>query len=173
MLSAEFLAALSAAKPARSELEDYGLEPEEIEAVQASFSSTARKTPVEVAVGKSELEKLILEYDCSTVEVGLIRFMAEPRVHRFGVQVAYCEADSIVVGAAGGVAMHDHDAPAKSLVCAVDSERFLDALSAFIALRREKSQWKGRAAEAADVCAKKAGGADYAPFFRLLCGYLQ
>jgi hypothetical protein len=172
MLSAEFLAALNEAMPAQAELEDYGLEPEEIEAVQASFRSTPRKLPAQTTAGKTELEKLVSEHDCSTVEVGLIRFLPRPRVHHCGMQVAYCEADAVVVGAAGGVAMHDHDEPAKSLKCAANSERFLDALAAFVAMRCQKSQWKGRVEEAAKACATKAGGEEYVPFFRLLCGYL-
>lgn len=172
MHSSDFLKVLHEAMPAHAELEEYGLDPEEIDEVQASFRSAPSKSSIGVATAKSELERMILEYDCSTVEVGLIRFLPAPHPCRQGVQIAYCEADPIIVDASGLVTMHDHGDPQKSIECAADSERFLDALSVFIALRREKSQWKGRVEEAAGLCAAKAGGSSYMPFFRLLCGYL-
>lgn len=172
MRSSDFLKVLSEAMPTSADLEDYGLDPQEIDDVQASFRSAARKSLAGVASTKSELEKMIIEYDCSTVEVGLIRFLPEPRVHPGGVQVAYCEADPIVVIASGLVVMYEHDDSDRSMKCAINSERFLDALDVFITLRREKSRWKGRVDEAANLCADKAGGGDYVPFFRMLCGYL-
>jgi hypothetical protein len=172
MHNTDFLTALHNAMPTHTELEEYGLDAHEIDEIQASFRFVTRKPSETSSIEKSELERLLLENDCSTVEVGLIRFLKEPREHRYGVQVAFCEADPIVVGPSGAVAMHDHANPDKSMSCAADSERFLDALGAFLTVRREKSKWKGRAKEAADLCSEQAGGRDYTPFFQLLCGYL-
>lgn len=172
MNSSDFLNALSEAMPTNDELKEYGLNSEEIDGVQASFRFIARNLLNEkIAVG-SELERMIVEYDCSTVEVGLIRFLPRPQMHHNGVQVAYCEADPIIVNASGVVTMHSHDDPDASILCAADSQSFLDALSVFIKMRREKSHWKGRVEEAANLCSMKAGGGNSIPFFLMLCGYL-
>ena len=173
MRSPDFLSALTKAMPSRVELEAHGLESNEIDAVQKTFKYFARDHSEGRLKSRSELENMILENDCSSVEVGLIRFLDRPREHRDGVQVAFCEADSIVVRPSGSVIMSDHAVVDKGLDCAVDSERFLAALAAFIALRQKKSKWKERTVEAADICANLAGGRDYAPFFRLLCGFLD
>jgi hypothetical protein len=170
MHSTDFLVALHNAMPPRLELEACGLGPDEIESVQSTFRFVPRKPSG--LVSRSELEKMILDNDCSSVEIGLIRFLDGPREHRYGVQVAFCEGDPIVVSPAGTVAMHDHANPDKAMNCAADSERFLDALGTFLAIRREKSKWKGRVNAAADLCAEKAGGGDYTAFFRLLSSFL-
>ncbi len=170
MRGADFLVALQNVMPQRVELEACGLSPGEIESVQATFRFVPRKRSR--STSRSELEKMILDNDCSSVEVGLIRFLDWPCEHRHGVQVAFCEADPLVVSPAGTVTMHDHANADKAMKCGADSERFLDALRAFIAIRREKQNWKGRVGEAAKVCAEKAGGDDYAAFYRLLCSFL-
>lgn len=158
MFSSEFVKIIRQEMPSRVELESFGLEPHEIAAVQASFLAVARMPEVQIASNISELEKLISAYDCSGVEVGLIRFLAESRPHSHGVQVAYCEADSIVVEATGEVAMYDHADGRRSLSCAQESMRFLDALRVFVEMRNNKPKWNGRAEEAANLCAEMAGG---------------
>jgi hypothetical protein len=170
MRNADFLLALHNVMTSRAELEAYGLDIDEIEGVQATFRFSPRKQPS--SVSRNELEKMILDNDCSTVEVGLIRFLDKPREHRHGVQVAFCEADPIVVSPAGLVAMYEYANPDKAMSCAADSERFLDALSVLITIRREKSRWKGRSNEVAELCSEKAGGSNYIMFFRLLCNFL-
>lgn len=173
MHHSDFLIAVRAAMPSRHELELRGLEPDEIEGVQATFRSVPRE---EAAAGlgpvESELERMVLEKDCSTLEIGLIRFLDGPREHRHGVQVAVCEADAVVVSPSGSVALHDHADPNRAMACAADSERFLDALGAFLAVRADRVKWKGRVNEAADLCAEKAGGPSHVPFYRLLCSFL-
>jgi hypothetical protein len=171
MLSTDFLIALQNVMPPRVELEANGLDPDEIESVQATFRFVPRSRSA--STSRSELEKMILDNDCSSVEVGLIRFSDRPREHPHGTQVALCEADSIVVSPAGTITMHDHANPDKAMNCAASSERFLDALGVFLTIRREKSKWKGRGNEAAELCAEKAGGINFREFFRLLCGFLD
>lgn len=168
---ADFLVALHNVMPTRNELEAYGLGLDEIGRVQATFKSIPRKQPS--SVSGSELERMILDNDCSTVEVGLIRFLDKPRDHRHGVQVAFCEADSIVVSPVGTIFMHDHANPDGAMSCAANSEKFLDALGVFLTIRREKSKWKGNCNAAADLCAEMAGGNKYQAFFRLLCSFLS
>ncbi len=170
MNNANFLVALQNAMPPRAELEARGLSLDEIESVQATFKFIPRDQPS--SVSGSELERMILDNDCSTVEVGLIRFLEGPHEHQHGVQVAFCEADSIVVSTGGTVMMYEHANPDKGMNCAANSERFLDALAAFLTVRSEKPKWKGRGNAAAELCAEKAGGCNFVAFFRLLCGFL-
>jgi hypothetical protein len=170
MRNADFLVALQNVMPPRAELEAYGISPDDIECVQATFRFMPRKQLS--SDSGSELERMILDNDCSTIEVGLVRFLDRPREHRHGVQVAFCEADSVVVSPAGTVVMYDHANPDYATNCAANSERFLDALAVYLTIRREKAKWKGRGNAAAELCAEKAGGVDYIAFFRLLCGFL-
>lgn len=172
MRPSDFLNHLHDSMPNHTELEAYGLDSDEIDSTQRTFRSHRRNTLEAFVTGSSDLEKMIGEYDCSTVEVGLVRFLGTPLKHCCGVQVAYCEADPIVVHASGVVAIHDHDKGQSTMKCSIDSDHFLDALAAFVTLRREKWMWKGRAEAAAEFCATKAGGSDCLPFFRVLCGYL-
>ena len=170
MTGTDFLLFLHEMMPPRAELEADGLSPERIEDIQATFRSVPRKPSGSSA--RSELEKMIIENDCSTVEFGFISFLDRPLVHRHGIQVAYHEADPIVVTPAGTIAMYDHEDPDFVIVnCAADSERFLDALSTYLAIRQDKSKWKGRNDAAVALCAEKAGGREYAKFSQVLCGF--
>ena len=173
MHGTDFLVALRNIMPSRTELEACGLDPDQITSVQATFKFIPRKpSGAGSDSARTEIERMILDNDCSTLEIGLIRFLDRPHKHRHGVQVAFCEADPVVVWPGGTVAMHDHANPDDTVICAADSERFLDALSTFLTIRLEKSKWKGRINEAADICAEKAGGNDFTTFFRMLCSSL-
>jgi hypothetical protein len=173
MINKDFLLALQKVIPSASELEKYGLDPDEIKGVQSTFQYITRNMLKTSSDYKSELEKMILENDCSTIEIGLIRFLDKPYEHAYGKQVAFCESDPIIVQFDGTVAMYDHSVSDNMLACAINSEKFLDALHSFIMIRHEKAKWRGRGAEAAQVCANLAGGNKYLDFFRLLCGFLN
>ncbi len=159
--------------PSSEQLNEYGLDESEISDIQKTFKSVERNLSDSDSGARSEIERLILRNDCSTVEVGLLRFLSYPKEHPQGAVVAVCENDPIVVRGDGTVAMYDHGNPdLKAMDCGADSERFLDALAAFIDIRRNKLQWKGRVTAAAEVCSQLAGGPAYLDFFRLLCGFL-
>ena len=171
MTGTDFLLALYDLMPSRAELEADGLSPEGIEDIQSSFRAIPRQ--LSGLVPGSELEKMILDYDCSKVEVSWIRFLEKPVLHPHGIQVADFEAEMIVVSPAGTVVMYDHEDPDFAVEeCAADSERFLDALITFLTILRNKSKWKGRYDSAVALCAEKAGGRNYARFFNVLCGFL-
>jgi hypothetical protein len=172
MKAEHFLNVLRDAMPSRDTLEEYGLDEDEIEEIQATFLARARSASSRK--GQSEVERLITEFDCSRVEVGLVRFLDEPRERDQGIQFACCEADSIVVKEDGSVAMYDEGATeSKEVPCATDSQKFLEGLAAFIEIRANKSHWKGRVDEAATRCAAAAGGGQSEEFFRILCGFLR
>lgn len=88
--------------------------------------------------------------------------------------VALCEADLIVIRNDGSVAMFDHERPdVLAMECARDSLSFLDLLTEFTGIVRDKNRWQGRAREAADKCIVLAGGGAYKDFCNLLCGFLD
>lgn len=166
-----FLEQLYDAMPNRDDLEDYGLEEGEIQEIQGTFVATKRR--FSTGQGSGEIERLIEEFDCSKVEIGLIRFQGKLSNQPYGTVFAFCEADPLAICADGSIAMFDHESPdSKQVKCASNSERFLDALAAFIDIRANKSHWKGRIGEAAEVCANAAGGSQFQEFFRLLCGFI-
>ncbi len=166
-----FLKCLQDVIPSRESLEDYGLENDEIEEIQATFLAPAKKSPEEEQ--GDEVQRMLANFDCSRIEIGLIRFQDKVRSHLYGTMFAFCEADPLVIRKDGSIAMYDHANPdSMQLECAVNSERFLDALAKFIDIRSKKSNWKGRTVEAAELCANTAGGSQYCEFFRQLCGFL-
>lgn len=171
MNAENFLKHLLDAMPRRDSLEEYGLENDEIDEIQATFMAIIRKSAREERGG--EIQRMIAKFDCSRIEIGLIRFRDKPRSHSKGMMFAFCEADLLVEHGDGSIAMYDHANPdCLQMECAVNSERFFDALAQFIDIRSNKSAWKGRVLEAAELCADAAGGSQYREFFRLLCGFV-
>lgn len=173
MLANEFLDVVRKAMPPRKELRQFGLDDSEIEGIQQTFMHT-RRTGRNVLDAQSEIEKMIMANDCSNLEVGLMRFLPEPRAHPHGVIIAFCEADPVVVRKDGTIAMYDHArADMEPKECALDSERFLDALAKFVEIRRRKTEWRGRVSEAAKLCASLAGGSASQELFVSLCSFLN
>ena len=154
--------------PQRHVLADYGLNDDEIADIQATFVARRRSASADPAA--SEAERMIVEFDCSRVEIGLVRLHGEITGHPEGLVFASCEADPLVVRADGCIAMLDHAVGQKiALLCAADSERFLDAMTVYVDHRAAKDTDRCRT-DAAEECAKAAGGAQYRDFYRLLCG---
>jgi hypothetical protein len=167
-----FLSCLNDAMPTRESLRDYGLDDEEIEGIRAVFSAPARNNAREGQ--SSELERLVAQFDCSRLEVGLVNFLGEIEFHLHGRIFAYCEADPLVVRENGVVAMYDHADPCSMQTeCSSDSEKFLDALCEFIQIRTHKSSWKGRLQDASESCANAAGGVRYKQFYDILCSSMN
>ncbi len=174
MLGSEFLAIVGSATPDRDELDENGLDDDEIDAIQNTFSYTVRESQNQPAVSATELERMILDHDCSTIEIGMVRFLEWPESHPHGIAVAHCEADTIVVRTDGSVGLYDHAHPESvAMECAADSESFLRGLAAFVEVRTNRSEWRGRAESAADHCSTLAGGSAFTDFFAILCGFLQ
>ena len=82
---------------------------------------------------------MIVEFDCSRLELGLVRFndhlISLPAGSCFGA----CEADPIVVTEDGTIGLCDHARPdSVHQLCAADAERFLDGMATFVSLRGDK-----------------------------------
>lgn len=172
MNAEEFLRHVEGAMPDRSALEEYGLDADEIDNIQATFTAPRRGPTSSAAL--SEVERLVLEFDCSKLEIGLVRFSDQLTALPEGSCFGACEADPLLVTAEGTIALSDHAHPGSILqACAADAHRFLDGLATLVRLRSEKAAWMGRVEEAADVCAESAGGSQYREFFRSLCAFLE
>jgi hypothetical protein len=174
MTSDEFVELLERLMPSSNSMKAFGLSEEEMRDVQASFRAIPRRSP-KVLNDAGEIGRLLSRFDCSSLEIGLIRFddviNRDARGWRFGT----CEADPLfVVGSGGAVVMHDHSIPqAGAAVCAISGDRFLDALAEFALVRSERSEWKGRANEASARCCLASGEPASLPFYRALCAFLD
>jgi len=160
--------------PSREVLADYGLNDEEIEDIQNSFRYISRDANKVSFKPASELERMIVDNDCSALTISQVQFLDWPKKHRNGTVVAHWEADQIVVLQSGTVVAFDHanlDAP--PVLCAKNSESFFDALAFLIEVISNKLVWRGRAMEVAEICTRKAGGGVYRDFFESLCAFLQ
>ncbi|WP_254512204.1 hypothetical protein [Anatilimnocola floriformis] len=170
----EFVTRLRAAMPSGEELEEYGLDEEEIRDIQATFIVKKNDTG-QAWKGGCEVERLIREYDCSQLEIGGLRFAGVASEYPTGGQIlGDFDNNPLVLNAAGEVIVCERVAPASVFMkCAVDCDRFLDALANFVCIRKDKSNWKGRATEAATRCAQLAGGNDCLKFYQVLCGFID
>ena len=98
-----FLDHLHGAMPSRESLLDYGLEDDEIVDIQASYIAPKREGSIVGLASTDEIERLILKFDCSNIEIGLICFHGQLKDHPFGSEFALCEADSLVIRDDGSI----------------------------------------------------------------------
>jgi hypothetical protein len=175
MRAEEFVQRLQAAMPSRESLQEYGLTEDEIDDVQSTFIAVRRNAgQAKEALSSSELERMFELFDCSRIEIGLIRFYNLPTIHERGICFAECEADSLVLNHSGKIVLYEHDHGSdEGLPCAVNASCFLDALAEFLSIRRDKQIWNARVLDAASKCAHAAGGTDYQKFYVLLCSFLR
>ena len=168
MNAAAFILHVERAMPSEAALKAHGLAEGEIDEIRATFLAPRRAASS--AKYLSAVEQMVVDFDCSRLEVGLVRFSGQlvrlPRGTCFG----HVEADPLVVTKDGSIALCDHARPeVVHQLCAKSADRFLDGMATFVSLRCEKAAWMGRVAEAAERCAQDAGGLQYADFFRSLC----
>lgn len=168
----DFLRHVERTMPTRADLGDYGLDDAEIREVQSTFMAPRRAHAASVQT--STVERMILDFDCSKLELGLVRFNERPFPLPAGSCFAVCEADPLVVTESGSIALCDHAKP-ESLPreCAATADTFLDAMAVFASVRADKRTWLGKVENAAQACAEAAGGQRYVHFFRSLCAFLN
>lgn len=167
-----FLRLVERTMPSRTSLEEYGLDDEEIEEIRSTFLAPKRGPSDKADL--SAVERMVVEFDCSKLELGLVRFNDRLIPLPWGTCFGYCEADPLVLTEDGTVALCDHARPDLApQLCAENADLFLDAMATFVSLRSEKAEWMGKVDQAAVKCATAAGGRKYVDFFRSLCSFLQ
>lgn len=171
MTPSAFITVLQEAKPSAETLRSAGLDDDEIDDIHRSFTATKRiaSHPNSDA---NELEQLLADYDCSSLEIGRVTFLDLPTGCEHGIMIGHHEADPLVILNDGRVVLCDHEESAHQLTCAVDPDHFLDGLAEFVRIVNDRSAWRGKVTEAADICASAAGVAECPTFYRSLCGFL-
>ncbi|TWT89261.1 hypothetical protein [Stieleria varia] len=165
-----FVNSLRTLMPSAVDLEEYGLDAEEIADVQSAFDAKQRQT---YEAKNTEVEHLVTAFDCSSIAIGIVRFDSGVTSVKGGTRFAYCEADPLVVDGDGRILMLHHDViDADPIGCAEDSERFLDAMLFAADAIVNRVGWKGRGIEVARECSERAGGSGYLGFYRSVVGGL-
>ena len=173
MRAEEFVRVVAEAMPSKATLQEHGLSEDEIEGIQATFT-VERRASTETAAEATESEVLRLArlFDCSRLEIGLVRFQKAVSVHAAGLRFACLEADALVLASDGEITAYgvgtDVGRP-----CAATGGHLLDALAEFVRIRRNRSAWKGRVRESAETCASAAGGPRFVDCYRQLCAFLE
>lgn len=82
----------------------------------------------------SPIEDLIVDYDCSTLQLASVGFRGKMTASQFGAAFAVCESgDPLVLLPTGAVALVDHEVRgAPPTHCAKDGGAFLDAFAAIV-----------------------------------------
>ena len=171
MSGEQFVAHLRRAMPDRETLEEYGLDPDEVADIQATFVAHARTSNGFTA--SNEIEQMLADFDCSKVEVGLVRFLERGEGHSLGKVFAFCEADRLILRPDGAIVMLPHSGTGGEIRCAASPAQFLDAIALFADMIADKSAWKGKTNIAAERCATAAGVPSDGDFYRLLCGFFE
>ena len=165
----EFVAVVRAAAPDDTSLKLAGLEPAEIAQVLEMFACPRRATASASRWPASELLQLLASYDCSSLEIGVFRFVSPARSRESDYLVGYLEADAVILNEAGSVLCLDHSlgSAATGVMCAVSGEAFLDALAYRL---RAGVGAKGRGVETIAACARLAGVDPESSFWRTIAG---
>ncbi len=171
MSGEQFVAHLRRAMPNRETLEEYGLDADEVADIQATFVAPARTSSGFIA--GNEINQMMADFDCSKVEVGLVRFLEQGEGHSLGRVFAMCEADRLILRPDGAIVMLPHGGTGGEIPCAVSPAQFLNAIATFVDMRTDKSAWKGKTDIAAERCAAAAGVPSDSDFYRLLCGFFE
>lgn len=171
MTPSAFITVLQNAKPSAEKLRAAGLNDDEIDDIHRSLTATERIASHPGSPG-NELEQLLADYDCSSLEIGRVTFLDQPIGCEHGVMIGRHEGDTLVIRNDGSVVLCDHEESAHQVRCAVDPDHFLDGLAAFVSIVNDRRAWRGKGTAAADSCAAAAGVAECPTFYLSLCGFL-
>ncbi len=166
MKAEAFLQLVKRSMPDRSQLAAHGLDEEEIRDIQSIFVAPARG--IAAPQGVTELERMIIEFDCSKLTVGLVRFNDRLELHAPGKCFALCEADPLVILPDGRVGLVDHAVPdGVHELCAASPDQFLEALALVVGCRGNHQS----NIEPLAGYANAAGGPEYTDFYRMFLPY--
>ena len=175
MTAEEFVAALPKTAPSVEDLRKQGLTKKAAQAFRRSLSPKAKKDGSTASKEGGEVARLITGYDCSSTEVGMVRFIEAPIRKKGSWEVGRVEADPLLVDAtSGAVRVVEMGHPSHVLWdCAANGESFLSALaraSAALSQRVVEEVPKKQMAKHLRNCVFEAGGEQYEAFFRMLLG---
>lgn len=171
-----FVLKLKELSPTKDILSANGFSDEEIAQIMKSYTCAPRAGHVNVH--SDTLLRLLSAYDCSNLEIGLIRFKEEVVEDVSYYIVGEVEADFLGISkTTKEVHVLDHTVPEHVVsFCASNSDAFLDALlsfASFLYLRLKNETLLDNTTFTklwVQVCTDKAGGEKYLEFYKMLLG---
>jgi hypothetical protein len=171
-----FVLKLKEVSPTKEILAANGFGDEEITQIMKSYACAPRADHINAS--SDTLLRLLSAYDCSNLEVGLIRFKEEVVEEVAYYIVGEVEADILGISkTTKEVCVLDHTISEHVVsFCASNSDAFLDALLSFASFLYQRLKNDTLFANTAftkhwvHVCADKAGGEKYLDFYKMLLG---
>jgi hypothetical protein len=171
-----FVLKLKELSPTKEILAANGFGDEEIAQIMKSYICVPRAGDVNAP--SDALLRLLSAYDCSNLEVGLIRFKEEFVEEAAYYIVGEVEADILVISkTTKEVCVLDHTVPEHVVsFCASTSDAFLGALLSFASFLFQRLKDETLFDNTAftkhwvHLCAEKAGGEKYLDFYKMLLG---
>lgn len=171
-----FVLKLKELSPTKEILAANGFGAEEIAQIMKSYTCASRAGCVNSP--SDTLLRLLSAYDCSNLEIGLIRFKREVVEDIAYYIVGEVETDILVISkTTKEICVLDHTVPEHVVsFCASNSDAFLDALLSFATFLfqrlKDETLFDNTAfiKHCVYVCAEKAGGEKYLDFYKMLLG---
>lgn len=172
-----FVKQLAALAPTPAELERLGLPKEEARRWIESFLCIERKHPLQADGGSDELMTFLRNWDCSNIEIGMIRFPDPPAARPGAMYVGCVEADPLLMLTdTGEIAVYELGTNKLLWWVARSGAHLLEAI--LLAARFLEARGSGRidfndytaARHSASECASAAGGDEFLDFYKMLLG---
>jgi hypothetical protein len=178
MNAQDFVSELESASPSVAALEALGMSRAEAEEIAARYRPLKRPHPVVVDAALGALGQLLGTYDCSCVEIGMVRFASAPAWDGACWVIGKVEADPLVLEPGTGLIRVEELGTARHVLwnCAKEGGAFLTALATAAALLgrlavdEQAEEDKGALARTLQECTQLAGGGEYEAFYRMLLG---
>lgn len=162
----QFVSRVEACAPGAAELEEHGLDPDEIEDIRRAFE--CRPTHDRWSGPPNELRRLLVEFDCSDLEISIVRFDPGSADAESAFVFAVAESDPIGVRDSGVVTMFDHAGGRPIYDIAASPEGFLEALALVAEAFRCRETGGYRREEFAAKCVAAAGSEEYGRLYLVL-----
>lgn len=178
MNAQDFVARLERSGPSVAALEGKGLSRAEAEEFVRSFRAPKRAWPALVDADLGTVGQLLGQYDCSKVEVGMVRLRSLPVRDGKSWVIGQVEADPIILDVeSGGVRVEEFGTKHHVLWrCAKDGDSFLAALATAVEVLGRMTVDESLHGDdmlrtrTLSNCTRDAGGSEYEPFYRMLLG---
>ncbi len=153
--------------PSEGKLAKHGLSDEEITSIQQSFLSEPKKV---YRRSINPLFSLIENFDVSTLEIGLVRFLDYPVETENFWRIGYVDADWLVIDKITNqikVELQDLE-DQETYLCAENSEKFLDALYEVAKYIFSEERTSPKNCQQAKICTDLAGSEKCFDFYKML-----
>lgn len=176
MLHTEFVEELKLSAPAYSDLKIYNLPDDYIEGVISNYICTPKQKFDSDTILNDPILNLINEFDCSSIQIGLISLSESVKDVESFIIIGNLEADYLVLNKVTlEIEVRDHDNPNFIIwSCAKNSNSFLEVLlsyASYIALKIKDVSLIDNdqlTTKIQNALIEKAGGSKYRGFYEML-----